>query len=206
MTPLRFATTDLVTGATGSHTPCVTLRRKRFRIDADNMDGLYREHATDLVVYFARRLLDPASAVDLAAETFVAAYAGRRGFRGDTREQATAWLYGIARNLLLAHIRDATAQNRALRRYHFERRVLTDDEVERIHELAGLDDMRTAIRRALPLLSADHQTALQLRVVNELEYREIASRLRVSEDVVRARVSRGLRALAAHAAFAGDTE
>ena len=171
-------------------------RRGRFRIDADSLDGMYREHASDLVVYFARRLLDPSAAVDLAAETFVAAYAGRRGFRGSTKEQATAWLYGIATNVFLAYLRDGRAQRKAFRRWSVERRALTDTEIERIEDLAGIAEMRAAVRRALPSLSADHQTVLELRVVKELEYKEIASRLRVSEDVVRARVSRGLRALA----------
>lgn len=172
-------------------------RTTRYRIDADSLDRLYRQHSSDLLVYFTRRLLDPSVAVDLVADTFLAAYAGRRGFRGNTPEQATGWLYGIARNRFLLYLRNARAQKKALARYSYERRALTDDEIERVEELASLKELRAAVRQALPLLAADHQTILELRVVRELEYEEIARQLSVSEETARARVSRGLRALAA---------
>ena len=46
-------------------------------------------------------------------------------------------------------------------------------------------------------LRADQREALRLRVIEGRSYREIAITLDCSEDVVRARVSRGLRCLAA---------
>jgi RNA polymerase sigma-70 factor (ECF subfamily) len=173
-------------------------RRSRYRINAETLDALYREHAPDLLVYFARRLLDPSVAVDLVAETFLAAYAGRRSFRGKTSQEAVAWLYGIAQNLFLGHLRASQSHKNALARYRIERRPLGEDEIERVEELASLTDLRAAVRRALPLLSEDHQIVLDMRVIRQLEYDEIATRLCVTEDAARARVSRGLRALAAH--------
>jgi RNA polymerase sigma factor (sigma-70 family) len=52
------------------------------------------------------------------------------------------------------------------------------------------------LAEALGALPPDQRRAVELRVVDELGYGEIASALAVSEDVVRARVSRGLRAMA----------
>ena len=50
---------------------------------------------------------------------------------------------------------------------------------------------------ALGALPADQRRAVELRVVEEeLSYAELASALDVSEPTARARVSRGLRALA----------
>jgi RNA polymerase sigma factor (sigma-70 family) len=49
----------------------------------------------------------------------------------------------------------------------------------------------------LERLSGTQREALELRVVEELPYREVARRLRVSEGAARVRVARGLKALAA---------
>ena len=61
--------------------------------------------------YLAHRLGDPAAAEDLAAETFLRAYAARASFRpGSPR----AWLFTIATNLLRDHARGAGRRDAAL--------------------------------------------------------------------------------------------
>jgi RNA polymerase sigma-70 factor (ECF subfamily) len=52
------------------------------------------------------------------------------------------------------------------------------------------------VQAALETLSGDQRDAVRMRVVGEMEYAEIARHAGVSEDVIRARVSRGLRSLA----------
>jgi RNA polymerase sigma-70 factor (ECF subfamily) len=69
-------------------------------------------------------------------------------------------------------------------------------EIERILELAGLGSLRAVIAQELSRLSAQQREALQLRVVDELPYPDVASRLGISEQAARMRVSRGLSALA----------
>jgi len=71
-----------------------------------------------------------------------------------------------------------------------------EDQFARIVELAGLDDLRSAVATELQALSAKHRDAVRLRVVDELPYDKIAERLQISEPAARARVSRGLGALA----------
>jgi RNA polymerase sigma-70 factor (ECF subfamily) len=51
------------------------------------------------------------------------------------------------------------------------------------------------VARALDRLPADQQEALRLRVVDELDYAEVAAATGASEQTIRARVSRGLRTL-----------
>jgi DNA-directed RNA polymerase specialized sigma24 family protein len=59
----------------------------------------------------------------------------------------------------------------------------------------------------LARLSPEQRNALRMRVVEELEYPEVARRLQASEEAARARVSRGLRQLAAELdQSAPDTE
>ena len=60
--------------------------------------------------YLAHRLGDPAAAEDLAAETFLRAYAARASYRpGSPR----AWLFTIATNLLRDHARGAGRRDAA---------------------------------------------------------------------------------------------
>jgi RNA polymerase sigma factor (sigma-70 family) len=157
---------------------------------------LYREHAERMLVFFARRTYDAQTAVDLVGETFARAYASRDRRRGVTPEEAAGWVWGIARNVLLETLRKGAAERRALARLGAHAPVLNDDEQTRIEELAGLADLRGFVAAALDELSADQREALRLRVVSELEYEEVAATLGISEQAARARVSRGLRALA----------
>ena len=158
--------------------------------------GFYDAHDTRLVSYFARRVYDPDIAIDLTAETFAQAYMGRRRFRGCSDSAAAAWLYAIARRQLSHYFRKARVELRALARLGVDRPTLDDDQRARIEDLAALDDHRAALRVELAGLPGARREALELRVLQELPYAEIASRLGISEQTARARVSRGLRALA----------
>jgi RNA polymerase sigma-70 factor (ECF subfamily) len=170
----------------------VTVRKA---LDASAIDRLYRDHARGLLVFFARRTMDAETATDLMAETFAAAFRDRRQFRGGSRDEAVGWLYGIARHQLSSFYRRGVVERDALRRVSYERRSLTDQELERIEDLAGLAEMRERVRRRLEELEAGDREILRLRIVEEREYDDIAAELGVREDAARARVSRALRRL-----------
>src|SRR5918999_3296226 len=72
-------------------------------IDQRTLTGLYDAQARELHRYLARRL-DPATADDLVAQTFLVAWEQRRRYQPG-RASAKAWLYGIATNLLRRHAR-----------------------------------------------------------------------------------------------------
>jgi RNA polymerase sigma factor (sigma-70 family) len=161
----------------------------------DDITRLYDRHAAAMLGFFARRTFEPEAAVDLVAETFAAAFVGRRSFRGSGADAQAAWLYGIARNRLADWERRAAVERRALARLGVQRRALTDTEYERIEELAGLAQLRDELRAGLAELSDDHRDALRLRIVEERDYADVAGRLGVSEQTARARVSRALTTL-----------
>ncbi len=156
----------------------------------------YRNHSRAILVFLTRRTYDPETALDLTAETFARAFAGRRRFRGSTDDELAAWLFGIARNVLSRYLRRGVVERRALNRLGIDVPSLELDEVVRIVELAGLADVRDAVGREFRNLSNDQRQALRLRVIEELPFGEVARQLEVSEPTARARVSRGLRALA----------
>lgn len=156
----------------------------------------YRAESEALLVFFARRTLDPQLALDLTAETFAQTFAGRRRFRGSSDEEARGYLYAIAHRLLAGYWKRGQIERRALRRLGMQVPLVSEDDHDAIDARAGLAELRPAIREQLRRLSPEQQEALVLRVVEELPYEEIALRLSIPEDAARARVSRGLRTLA----------
>ncbi len=166
-------------------------------LDADDISRLYRRHARTLVTFFARRTYDAQIAVELTAETFATAVEDRESFRGSGDDVATAWLYAIARHQLSGWFRHARVERDALERLGMAAPALSDGEYERIDELAGMAQLRADVAAGLDELTDDHRAALRCRIVEERSYEDVAAQLGVSEQVARARVSRGVRALAA---------
>ncbi|HET6509305.1 MAG TPA: RNA polymerase sigma factor [Baekduia sp.] len=176
------------------------LRRRteppRFAITSETLDALYRSHAPGMAVYIARKTMDAGVGADLTAETFAQAFTNRNQFRGRTREEAIGWLYGIARHQVSHFVRRDRAEARALERLGIQRPHLSDVELERLEDLAGISDLRRRIASHLSDLSHEQQEALRLRVLEEQSYEQMAQQLGINEQAVRARVSRGMRALA----------
>jgi RNA polymerase sigma-70 factor (ECF subfamily) len=171
--------------------------RGRFRLDADSLEQLYRQYAEDFTSFFLRRVTLPADALDLMAETFARGFELRRRFRGQSEREALAWLYGIARNLLLHYHRDGRVALRAIARLGLERPDVTDAELERLEDAGADERLHAAVAAGLDGLPAPQRHAVLLRVVDERTYKEIAEELGISEQSARTRVSRGLRAIGA---------
>jgi RNA polymerase sigma-70 factor, ECF subfamily len=147
----------------------------------------YRRHEAAVLGYFMRRAQNAELAADLAAETFAAALLGARRYKPD-RGEGLAWLYGIARHRLMRSIEQGQVEDRARRKLALPRLEIDDDVAERIARLG-------AAARALELLEQlppDQADAVRARVLDQRSYKEIAASVRVSEAVIRKRVSRGL--------------
>jgi RNA polymerase sigma-70 factor (ECF subfamily) len=165
--------------------------------DSEAFAELYAAHSQRIISFFARRTYDAQLSLDLTAETFAQAFSGRNRFRGSTDPEAQAWLFRIAERQLTKYWRRGHAERRAIRKLGVEVPALDDEAAARIIELAGLADLRAALAEELLRLPEPTQRALQLRVVEERDYSDVARILGASEIAVRARVSRGLIALAA---------
>jgi RNA polymerase sigma factor (sigma-70 family) len=174
--------------------------------DADAFAALYDREAQTVLVFIARRTLDAELALDLTAETFAQAFRGRRSFRGSTEMEERAWLYTIARRQIARYHRRGGVERRALRALAAEVPAVHEDDIREIEEAAGLGELRAALGDELQRLSRNQREALRLRVVEDLPYPEVASSLGVTEATARARVSRGLRALAAALELRSITE
>ncbi|HEU0249428.1 MAG TPA: sigma-70 family RNA polymerase sigma factor, partial [Solirubrobacteraceae bacterium] len=141
------------------------------------------------------RVHEPELARDLLAETFASAIAGGPSFRGQTDEELSGWLWSIARNTLGDQRRREQGDDARIRRLGRGRIALSDREIERVEELAGIAELREAVAQRLSELPFDQREAVRLRVLDDLPYEEIARSMRTTADTARARVSRGLRSL-----------
>jgi RNA polymerase sigma-70 factor (ECF subfamily) len=83
-------------------------------------------------------------------------------------------------------------ERRAVRRLAIEVPALDDESIARIEALADMDAHRSALAAALDSIGPGERHAVELRVVEELDYAEIASALDCSEAAARTRVHRGL--------------
>ncbi len=163
---------------------------RRTPADPEAFAPFYRRHAERVLQFFAVRTSEPEAAADLRAETFALALASAAKYR-ERDGPPVAWLFGIARNLLIDSYRRGAVIARARERLRLEPLQLDDDDLARIDRLSALP----SVEQLLAGLSGDEAAAVRARVVDEQTYDEIATELQCSPAVVRQRVSRGLARL-----------
>jgi RNA polymerase sigma factor (sigma-70 family) len=152
---------------------------------------MYRRHLPLVLRWAYRETKNRELAADLSAEVFAAALTAARRYRSD-RGSVAAWLLGIGRNKLRESRRRGRVEDSARRRLGVQPAAITDRDLERVEELASLDEQIMGLVADLP---HEQRAALLSRIVDERTYDEIATELRCSELAVRQRVSRGLRTL-----------
>lgn len=148
---------------------------------------LYRRHAQQVYAYILFRIGDHHAAEDLAADVFVKAIAGIRGYeyRGTP---LLAWLYRIAHNVT-ADYRVAVA-----RRSRFQAGGDAADVEERRDRLAALDE-RADMLEAIRALTDEQQQVVLLRFYHGLTNAEVADVMCKEEGAVKAQQTRALRSL-----------
>ena len=151
---------------------------------------LYDRHVGTLHEWFRRRIAWAAS--DLTAETFAQAWLSRHRFRDERDGSALPWLYGIAGHVLAASVRRDGIETRARERLGLPLDLVADDGYAAAEERVS---PRLALQQALQVIPAHERTALELRVVEELPYEQVAKRLAITPAAARLRVSRALRRL-----------
>jgi RNA polymerase sigma-70 factor (ECF subfamily) len=160
--------------------------------DAGAFGELYRRHASTVHGWFPRRLEWAAS--DLTAEAFAQAWLSRRSFRDEADGSALPWLFGIARNVGRESARRNEVETRARRRLGLPTDLASEDGYAAVEERLS---PRMALTDALETLPEHEREALELRIVDELPYADVADRLGVRPAAARLRVSRALRRLSA---------
>ena len=159
--------------------------------DAAAFGLLYERHVLHVYTWSRRRLDWAAS--DLTAETFAQAWLVKDRFRDEHGGSALPWLLGIARNVLRETVRRDRVETHARQRLGLPIDLAAEEGLARVDERLS---PRLVLAAALDGLPEHEREALELRVVSELPYDEVAERLAIRPAAARLRVSRALRRLA----------
>jgi RNA polymerase sigma factor (sigma-70 family) len=148
---------------------------------------LYERHAQAIHGFCLKRTGDQEAALDLTAETFAQAWQSRHRFSDQHDGSVGPWLFGIARNLLLRAVRDRRMIDEASARLR-----LTHERATISPHDGWLDGMEADLEAALAALPAAQRRAVELRVLHDQSYQQVADELGCSPVAARIRVSRGL--------------
>lgn len=134
--------------------------------------------------FFAKRVFSSEDRLDLTQETFLRVYKGIGGFRGDA--QFGTWLFRIAHNTYLKWLRQADRPEISLPGED-------NDEFDNgppSNDPTPLDDAldhqrQLLVREAIGDLPDQMRRCTQLRIEQDLSYREIATTMRLSIETVK---------------------
>ena len=143
---------------------------------------LYRRHGHAIFRFLRAATRDRTQAEDLTQEVFVRVVRGLETY--DPRERDLAWLFRIARRLLLDRARADS------RRPHLVPEAEAAAPSLPARALEGL-----SLAEALSALSSPEREAFLLREIGGLGYQEIASATGGTADAVRNRIFRAREAL-----------
>jgi len=151
--------------------------------DLAAFESIYRAHAGRLYSVAVRMLGNAADAEDVLQEVFLAAHRKLDSFRGDSA--LGTWLYRLATNLCLDHLRSRSAKSGQVTGTLDDEPGLADTGSRRLAERT-VD--RLDLERALAQLPEGCRTAFVLHDVEGLEHREVADILGIAEGTSKSQV------------------
>jgi RNA polymerase sigma factor (sigma-70 family) len=165
------------------------------RQDPTAFREFYDRYAVWMRAWLLRQTGSESAALDLTAETFAQAWNSSRRFKDMADGSGAPWLFGIARNLVRQYHKHNRIETAARERLGLPLAFAECEDYERVDERITAHAMGPALRLAMRALPRDQRRALELRIIEQLDYDEVAGRLGCSQNAARLRVSRGLRAL-----------
>lgn len=142
---------------------------------ATSLIQTYEEAGTAIRNFLRRRISRRDVADELLQETFLAA--ARRPDRLNAAQSRRAWLIGIARNILLEHLRRKSAD-----------RMESLSAEPAAPTPAVEDDRLEQMRSAIARLPEDSREVLKLRLLDDLSYAEIAEALNLPIGTIKSRI------------------
>ncbi|HYT64819.1 MAG TPA: RNA polymerase sigma factor [Vicinamibacterales bacterium] len=146
-------------------------------------EELYRQHSGRLFSLAVRMLGNPADAEDMLQEIFLSAHRKLESFRGEAA--LGTWLYRLAMNQILDHVRSRAARTGQLTDGLDDATLLADASG---HRLADRAIDRIDLERALAELPEGCRAAFLLHDVEGLEHREVSEVLGIAEGTSKSQV------------------
>lgn len=163
--------------------------------DAEAFGRFYDRNHRIVLMYFQKRVACGHMSAELTAETFAAALTSLGGYDPD-RGTGRAWLFGIAANQFRQWLRRGKIESSTMQRIGGSIPSVQPSDVDRIESLVDFSVVLPELRAALETLSPGVRAAVELRILAELPYAEVAVRLGCTEGNARVRVARALVRLA----------
>lgn len=158
-------------------------RKGRAVTETPIFEDLVERHQGEILGYILRMVRHDGEAQDLCQETFLRAYRAFNRLEGEPNYRA--WLYRIATNATLNHIRQRRNGDRTMARIaSHQPTVHFDDHVDRL----GKDQLLTRVSCAIQQLPPKQRAAFTQRKFLGLSYGEIATGLDCTEETARAHV------------------
>jgi len=149
----------------------------------------------------ARMVQDPATAEDLAQESFVKAYRSLRSY--DPSRKLSSWLFKIAHNTTIDHLRRNAPETVSLEAPpdHEDGRgglaaVLADGSVEDPAAAAERRDMARSLERAIARLRPEYRESVVLFYIEGASYQEICEVTGLPLGTVKTNLHRARKELA----------
>jgi RNA polymerase sigma-70 factor (ECF subfamily) len=149
--------------------------------DQHARDALMERHYGRIRRFFDVKV--PGAAADLAQQTFVACIESKDKL--EKRESFRAFLFGIARNLLLRHLRAAAQDASRIQAYE-----TTPGDAPTPSAVVAREQEQWLVLRAMEALPTDLRIALELHYWEAMTSSEIATVLRVPVSTITTRLSR----------------
>ena len=168
------------------------LIRRAQRGDADAFEQLLLEHQKNVYNLCYRMAGDPDDAMDLSQETFLRAWRCLDQYQ--FASAFSTWLYRLCSNICIDFLRKRRRQQTVPLTFEDadgeEQTYAVPDAQPLPEEQVELKLTRETLAAAMAQLLPEHRAVLQLRVVNEMSYEQIADVLDIQIGTVKSRLSR----------------
>jgi RNA polymerase sigma-70 factor (ECF subfamily) len=151
---------------------------ERFRQgDRAAFDQLVRRHQRGVWRVVRRYVRSDADASDVTQQVFVRAFKGLAAFRGAA--SVRSWMYRIAINCSLSWLRDHRREQPA----EIEEHILVENPAAPGRIADGQDSLR--LRAAIAQLPPKQKLVLELRVFDDLSFKEVAELAECTENTAK---------------------
>ena len=168
------------------------LIRRAQRGDADAFEQLLLEHQKNVYNLCYRMAGNPDDAMDLSQETFLRAWRCLDQYQ--FASAFSTWLYRLCSNICIDFLRRRRRQQTVPLTFEDadgeEQTYAVPDAQPLPEEQVELKLTRETLASAMAQLLPEHRAVLQLRVVNEMSYEQIADVLDIQIGTVKSRLSR----------------
>ena len=163
----------------------------------NNFSKIYDMHIIEIYRFFFLRISDREKSEELASETFFKFWENNKNKPDDYIKNNRAFLYKIARNLLVDHFRKNNSQKQNISLETFDQSTnlphsLIDNSFRETFEL---EEKQNQIRQALSKINELYADIIVYYFIEGLDSKEIAWILDKKENNVRVLVHRALEAL-----------